>query len=435
MTELPPDPPDPFAPPPGFDPWAARATPPAAPPPLAQPTPYQGYGAYAGPNQPAPSQPPATETLTDTVGRPLVERPGQQRPRTGTLLAGALVVALVAGAAGGGIGAFLANRQDTSVTDPGASLGAVTTGSLSRPPESVAGIAQRVLPTVVSIQVQSGSSGDTGSGFVLRADGYILTNNHVVAAAATTGQIDVQFNDGSTSPAKIVGRSPSYDLAVLKVSRTGLPVAVLGNSDSVVVGDQSIAIGSPLGLAGTVTSGIISAKNRPVSTGEGDGTDRSYLSAIQTDAAINPGNSGGPLVDGQGRVIGINSAIATLSAGTGQSGSIGVGFSIPINQARRVAEQIIRTGFATYPIIGAGLDQTYTGQGVRVREVAAGGPAANAGLKPGDVILSADGITLSRPEELIVAIRTKQPGDVIRLHYLRGGKPGDVSIVLGSTKG
>ena len=269
----------------------------------------------------------------------------------------------------------------------------------------------------------------------MRGDGYILTNNHVVAAAASTGRIDVQFNDGSTASARIVGRSPSYDLAVLKVARTGLPVAVLGDSDSVVVGDPCIAIGSPLGLAGTVTSGIISAENRPVSTGEGDGSDRSYLSAIQTDAAINPGNSGGPLVDGEGRVIGINSAIATLSGSSRQSGSIGVGFSIPINQARRVAEQIIRTGFATYPIIGAGLDQTYTGDGRRIRSVTAGGPAAVGGLQVGDMVVTADGRSITLPEELIVAIRTKQPGDAIRLEHLRAGKKREVTIVHARPRG
>jgi putative serine protease PepD len=203
----------------------------------------------------------------------------------------------------------------------------------------------------------------------------------------------------------------------------------------VVVGDQSIAIGSPLGLAGTVTSGIVSAINRPVTTGAGDGAETSYLSAIQTDAAINPGNSGGPLVDGRGRVIGVNSAIATLSSGTGQSGSIGVGFSIPINQARRVAEQIIRTGSATYPVIGASLDPAYTGDGVRILQVSPGGPAAIAGLRAGDIVTAVDGRSIGRPEELVVAIRTKQPGDVIRLELRRAGSLHTADITLGSRTG
>jgi putative serine protease PepD len=370
---------------------------------------------------------------TDTLGRPVAAAP--TRPRLLTLLASGLAIALVAGAAGGALGAWWADRSSSSLTDSGASLGAVPAGTLSRPPDSVAGIAQRVLPTVVSIDVEAGSNGDTGSGFVLRSDGYILTNNHVVEAAVAGGQITVRFNDGSTAPGRIVGRSPSYDLAVLKVARTGLPVAVLGDSDSVVVGDQSIAIGSPLGLAGTVTSGIVSAVDRPVTTGESAGTERSYLSAIQTDAAINPGNSGGPLVDGRGLVIGVNSAIATLSSGTGQSGSIGVGFSIPINQARRVAEQIIRTGSATYPVIGASLDTTFTGTGVRLLVVAAGGPSAAAGLEVGDVVIAADGKPVNRPEELVVAIRTKQPGEQLTLTYVRGGVTHRVAVTLGSRTG
>jgi putative serine protease PepD len=430
MTDYPTEPRDPFAPPPSYDPWLTQPTLATQPSDAPEATEATGAAEAAQETDVAPAPPDAP---FDTLGRPLHERRG---PRTGALLTGALVIALVAGGVGGGLGAWLANRDSGTNLDSGASLGAVPQGTLSRPPESVAGIAQRVLPTVVSIQVQSGATGDTGSGFILRSDGYILTNNHVVAAAASGGRIDVQFNDGSMSTAKIVGRSPSYDLAVLKVSRSGLPVAVLGDSDSVVVGDETIAIGSPLGLAGTVTSGIVSAKNRPVTTGEGDGTDLSYLSAIQTDAAINPGNSGGPLVDGQGRVIGINSAIATLSGGSsGQSGSIGVGFSIPINQARRVAEQIIRTGFATYPIIGASLDQAFNGAGVRIRAVTAGGPAARAGLQAGDIVMKADGDPLTLPEELIVAIRTKQPGEVIRLDYVRGGSKAEAVVVLGSTRG
>jgi putative serine protease PepD len=392
--------------------------------PFAAPADYDPWASWAAPTGELPT------AQIDTLGRPTA-----RRRRPGRLVAAGLAVALVAGAAGGAVGAWAANRDSNSLTDSGASLGAVPQGTLSRPPGSVAGIAQRVLPTVVSIDVESGSAGDTGSGFILRSDGYILTNNHVVAAAAASGTISVQFNDGSTASAKIVGRSPSYDLAVLKVARSGLPVATLGDSDSVVVGDQSIAVGSPLGLAGTVTSGIISAVDRPVTTGESDGSERSYLSAIQTDAAINPGNSGGPLVDGLGRVIGVNSAIASLSSGTGQSGSIGVGFSIPINQARRVAEQIIRTGHATYPVIGAGLDPNYTGAGVRLLSVTAGGPSAAAGLTPGDVVTAADGKPITRAEELIVAIRTKQPGDVLTLAYTRGGSSHQAQVTLGSRQG
>jgi putative serine protease PepD len=250
----------------------------------------------------------------------------------------------------------------------------------------------------------------------------------------------VHFTDGSTSTGQIVGTSPAYDLAVVKVARTGLPVAPLGNSDDVVVGDLCIAVGSPLGLAGTVTSGIISATHRPVTTGPADtstGAQSSYLSALQTDAAINPGNSGGPLVDAQGRVIGVNSAIATLSAsGTGQSGSIGLGFSIPINQARRIAEQLIQRGYATFPVIGANLDPTYTGPGVRLQTVTAGGGADRSGLRAGDIVVSVDGSPVSAADELIVAIRSKLPGDSLRIGYQRGGSGvRTVTVILGQERG
>jgi putative serine protease PepD len=372
----------------------------------------------------------------DTVGRP--EQPPRGGPRPATLVAGGLVIALLAGGIGGVVGARLSSRDTgaaPSGTDSGASLGAVPTGDLSRPPESVAGIAQRVLPTVVSIDVESATSGGTGSGFVIRQDGYLLTNNHVVASGGPGTAITVSFSDGRTAKATVVGTSPSYDLAVLKVARTGLPVATLGDSDTVVVGDQTIAIGSPLGLAGTVTSGILSAKDRPVTTGLDDGSEPSFISALQTDAAINPGNSGGPLVDGQARVIGVNSAIATLSGGSGQTGSIGLGFSIPINQARRVAEQLIRQGYATYPVIGAALDPAYQGPGVRLASVTAGGPAGSAGLRAGDVITAIQGQPVSRTDELIVDIRRNQPGDTVRLTYLRGGQQGTASVTLGSARG
>jgi len=412
---------DAFAAPAPWDPWAPAPQAPAEP--EDWPTHPQTL--------PAPAPVVDPDEAIDTLGRPLTPpRPRRLAP----LVAAGLAIALVAGGVGGAVGAVLAGRGNAPLTDSGASLGAVPAGTLSRPADSVAGIAQRVLPTVVSIQVVSASSADTGSGFILRSDGYILTNNHVVASAAGGGQITVQFNDGSTTAAKIVGRSPSYDLAVIKVARSGLAVSVLGNSDSVVVGDQSIAIGSPLGLAGTVTAGIISAVNRPVTTGT-SGPEQSFISALQTDAAINPGNSGGPLVDGRGRVIGVNSAIATLSSGTTQSGSIGVGFSIPINQARRVAEQIIRTGSATYPVIGASLDPSYTGTGVRIQQVVPGGPAQTAGLRAGDVVISAGGKAVERPEDLVVAIRTEQPGQVLHLTYRRGAAVMSADVVLGSRTG
>ncbi len=326
----------------------------AYPPPASQAPPLWPYGVPVG-----------AEPQVDTLGRP--PKPPRSGPGWPILLAGAAVIALVAGLVGGALGARL---DDNPRNNGSVSLGTTPAGDLSRPADSVAGIAERVLPTVVSIEVRAGGTGGTGSGFVLSEDGYLLTNNHVVASAAGGGTITVTFNDGSSEEAEIVGRTVTYDLAVLKVDRTGLAVAELGNSASVVVGDSAIAVGSPLGLSGTVTSGIISAVDRPVTAGEGtSSSDVSYIAALQTDAAINPGNSGGPLVDANGRVIGVNSAIATLGAELGsQAGSIGLGFSIPINQARRTAEQLIQTGHASYPIVGASLDPSYTGDGVRIAD-------------------------------------------------------------------
>ncbi len=312
--------------------------------------------------------------------------------------------------------------------------------SIERPPGSVADIAQRVLPSVVSISAETASGGGTGTGFVIDSAGYILTNNHVIADAADgRGTIEVQLNDGTTLDATIVGRDSSYDLAVLKVNRTGLTALTFGDSDQVAVGDSVIAIGSPLGLSGTVTLGIVSAKDRAVTAGESAG-DSSFINAIQTDAAINPGNSGGPLVNSAGAVIGVNSAIATLGSTslTSQSGSIGLGFAIPINQARKTAEQLIKNGKATYPVVGVSVDMQYAGDGARIADtsnaILPGGPAAKAGLRAGDLIVKFDGRTITAPEELIVAIRSKNVGDKVVIEYIRAGKTLTASLTLTAGK-
>jgi putative serine protease PepD len=300
-----------------------------------------------------------------------------------------------------------------------------------RPDGSIASIAEEVSPSVVSLAVQGGGEAGTGSGFVIREDGYILTNNHVVEAAANGGEITVNFSDGRQLPATIVGRDQPYDLAVIKVDATGLPTAVLGDSDGVVVGDLAIAIGSPLGLDGTVTAGIVSALNRPVTAG-GQG-ETSFINAIQTDAAINPGNSGGALLNAAGEVIGVNSAIATLGAGPGaQSGSIGLGFAIPINQARRIAEELIDTGTSTKPIIGVRLDMQFAGPGARVASVTAGGPAADAGIQDGDVVTQFNGEPVDDATSLIVDIRSLRPGDTVPIVVERGGSEVELEITLGS---
>ena len=312
--------------------------------------------------------------------------------------------------------------------------------SIERPPGSVADIAQRVLPSVVSISAETASGGGTGTGFVIDSSGYILTNNHVIADAADgRGLIEVQLNDGTTLEATIVGRDSSYDLAVLKVNRTGLTALTFGDSDQVAVGDSVIAIGSPLGLSGTVTLGIVSAKDRAVTAGESAG-DSSFINAIQTDAAINPGNSGGPLVNSAGAVIGVNSAIATLGSSslTSQSGSIGLGFAIPINQARKTADQLIKNGKATYPVVGVSVDMQYAGDGARIADtsnaILPGGPAAKAGLRAGDLIIKFDGRTITTPEELIVAIRSKNVGDKVTIEYIRSGKTLTTSLTLRAGK-
>ncbi|WKU46854.1 trypsin-like peptidase domain-containing protein [Streptomyces sp. VNUA116] len=364
-------------------------------------------------------------------------------PRRGRLVAGALLVALVAGGIGGGVGALL-ERDGTigrhvELPQAGADRSA-------RAPGSIAGIAARTLPGVVTIHVRGGSDQGTGTGFVLDKEGRILTNNHVVEPAGSSGDISVTFNSGQTAKATVVGRDSSYDLAVIKVSGvSGLTPLALGNSDSVRVGDSVIAIGAPYDLAGTVTTGIISAKERPITAGgqKGDGSDVSYVDALQTDAPINPGNSGGPLVDSEARVIGINSAIRSAGdsgeLGGGQGGSIGLGFAIPINQAKRVAEELINTGRATHPVIGVTLDMSYSGDGARVNTkngdgpaVTPGGPGDKAGLQPRDVIRKVDGVAVHSGQELIVKIRSHRPGDRLTLTVERDGTERSVDLTLGS---
>jgi putative serine protease PepD len=271
---------------------------------------------------------------------------------------------------------------------------------------------------------------------VLREDGYVVTNEHVIAGAENgAGQVTVVFSDGSEELAEIVGSTADYDLAVLRVERSGLAPLVLGDSDALLVGEPVIAIGAPLGLDGTVTTGIVSALDRPVSVSGQEGS--SFINAIQTDAAINLGNSGGPLVNAAGEVIGVNSAIA--AAPGGEAGSIGLGFAIPSTQVRRTAQQLIDTGTATYPIIGAVLDSRYRGEGVQVISEAAdgaepitpGGPADEAGLSPGDVIVAMDDRPVTSPDELIVRIRAHAPGDVITLTVREDGQEREVDVTLG----
>ncbi len=348
--------------------------------------------------------------------------------------ANAILLAFVAGL----VGAIFGSSSSGSLFGQSINLSR-TSSSVERAPGSVADIAKRVIPSVVSIEARAKDGGSTGTGFVIESNGYILTNNHVIAEAVTgKGVINVTLNNGREYVAKVVGRDSSYDLAVLKISTTGLTALQLGDSDKVAVGDSVIAIGSPLGLSGTVTLGIISAKDRAVTAGE-TGSDNSFINALQTDAAINPGNSGGPLVDSTGAVIGVNSAIATLGSSIGsQSGSIGLGFAIPINQARKTADQLIKNGIATYPVLGVSIDMKYEGDGALIsksdKAILPGGPAALAGLKGGDIITKFEGRTINSAEELIVAIRAKSVGDKAVLTYIRNGVTSTATVTLQAGK-
>jgi putative serine protease PepD len=347
----------------------------------------------------------------------------------------AVIAAVLAGTLGGALGFAAAARftgADVVNLGQGGATGAPALAN--RAPASVAGIAKRVQPSVVSIEISAAGKRGNGSGFVVSTNGYIVTNNHVAEPAANGGVLRVVFQDGVTAPAKIVGRDPNSDIAVLKIERAKLPAVQFGDSDRAVVGDPVVAFGSPLGLQGTVTSGIISAVDRPVVTGGEGGDMEAYMAALQTDAAINPGNSGGPLVDGAGRVIGVNSAIATLAGSAREGGSIGLGFSIPINQARRIAEQIIATGRAKRTIIGATLDRSYVSStgGVRLEEVPAG-PARSAGLRAGDVITAFGGRRVSDPTDLIAFIRKFPAGSEVPVSYVRGGSSSTVTVTLTET--
>ncbi len=345
-------------------------------------------------------------------------------------LRSAIVLALFVGVIAGSLGA------SSSGSLFGHSVNLVkSTSTIERPAGSVAEIAQRVLPSVVSIEAESKDGGATGSGFVIDSSGYILTNNHVIASSVTSGgTITVRLNDGKSFAAKVVGRDSSYDLAVLKIIGASLKALQFGDSDKVAVGDSVIAIGSPLGLTGTVTLGIISAKNRAVTAGE-SASENSFINALQTDAAINPGNSGGPLVDATGSVVGVNSAIASLGTNFGsQPGSIGLGFAIPINQARKTADQLIKNGKATYPVMGISVDMNFSGEGALIaknaKAILPGGPAAKAGLKSGDIITAIDGRPITSPEELIVTIRALNVGDNIVLTYKRGSESKTATLTL-----
>jgi putative serine protease PepD len=397
---------------------------------------------------------PTSSYPTAPLTPPTADVESQPRSRRFGTAAVVAVTAFVFGGGGVAVGAEVINHNNTTTTaNSGTSAPPVSPSALETNPKTYAGIAAKVLPSVVSINVTGANESDTGSGIILKSNGFILTNNHVVAAASGGGSVSVTFNDGSTAKATIVGTDSLDDLAVIKVAKTGLSAASLGNSAAIQVGDPVLAVGSPLGLTGTVTAGIISALNRPVQTqaetqpqtnpfglggsgGSAQTANPTVIEAIQTDAAINPGNSGGPLVDAAGDVVGINSAIASVgdeSLDGSQSGNIGVGFAIPINQARTIANELITTGHATHPLLGVSLEDETSAAGIDkavVHSVTAGGPADKAGIKVGDVITAIDGSSTQGADAVIAAIRSHQPGQKVTVTVTRGGSSKTVTATL-----
>jgi putative serine protease PepD len=395
---------------------------------------------------PPPSYPPpgSTAPLPESSSPAHLE-PVSARP-AGWMWPAIAVIALVLGLTGGVAGSVIYNRTSDQSSNGRTSQGLNTSSVQTAAPikggkSSVAAVAQELLPSTVQISAEyEGQEGAaTGSGFVIDDAGHVITNNHVVEQAADDdGPIEIVDQDGNRYEATVVGRSPVYDLAVLYCDEAKeMKPAALGESLALHVGDPVVAFGSPLGLSSTVTAGIVSALQRPVTTGDTD-SESSYINAIQTDAAINPGNSGGPLVNMAGQVIGVNSAIATTGGTTGgdQAGNIGVGFAIPIEQVEVTADQILRTGEARYPVIGA---KVQTGQrdgsGAEIDEVIDGTPAEDAGLEEGDVVVALEGQKVTDGIALIVSIRSHQPGETLTFTVVRDGDEKDIDVTLDSEVG
>jgi len=396
------------------------------PPYPAQPA-YPAYAVRPPPVQPPPVQP--------SPGSPAA---GPRRFRARWFVAAVAIVAVVAAGGGAAAGVQLADRPAalSTLTTTGTATTAVVSPSDI---QTVADVAAEALPSVVTIEVTGAQESGTGSGVIIRDDGYILTNNHVVAAAEG-GTMTVEFSDGRRAAATLVGADASSDLAVIRVAGVdGLQAATFADSDAVVVGELAVAIGSPLGLDGTVTTGVVSAVHRPVRTGTSRDS-QAVIDAIQTDTAINPGNSGGPLLDADGDVIGINSAIATVSAGgdtselpgATQSGNIGVGFAIPSNTAKDVADQLIDNGSASHTQLGVeGSDYSDADvAGAQIQSVVSGGPAEQAGLRAGDVIVELDGRAIEGVDTLVVAVRDHAAGDEVPITYVRGGQERTATVTL-----
>jgi len=424
---------EPTTPLPGFTPPTYQ--PPAAPVPPAYQEPGYQQPAYQQPayQQPAYAQPPAysaqygaAQPSSYPLASSTTETSSNDRPRlAGWTWPVIAVLSLLLGIGGGAIGASLVGDDNTSSGGDTVVNIPVRKAPLASGNQSIAAVAAKLLPSTVQIvaEYKGRAQGATGSGFVFDAKGHVITNNHVVAdAAADKGPIDVIDQNGKHHKATVVGRSPVYDLAVLQVEGAEkLQPVAFGSAAQMQVGETVVAVGSPLALSATVTSGIVSAKNRPVTTG--DGNDASFINAVQTDAAINPGNSGGPLANLQGQVIGVNSAIASIgSSGSSEAANIGVGFAIPIEQVLITAGQILRTGHAEYPVIGVSVRGTANNEGAEVKEINAGTPAAKSDLKVGDIITAVDDHPVTDQTDVVVAIRSHQAGDKVTLTVKRGSR-------------
>nr|BFD92253.1 hypothetical protein KitaXyl93_36130 [Kitasatospora sp. Xyl93] len=377
------------------------------------------------------------------------EHPGGPRKKRGGLVALMTAVALVAGVAGGVLGVTVADRSDSagSANDHRSTTVQASDTQKNEPaPGSIAAIAQKALPSVVTIKAQGNGESGTGTGFVFDTEGHILTNNHVVAPTLNGGKLTVKFADGSSYGASVLGHAEGYDVAVIKIDnppKSKLAPLPLADSDKVNVGDATVAIGAPYGLESTVTSGIISAKDRPVASGDETGSQASYMNALQTDASINPGNSGGPLLDSGGAVIGINSAIQSNASSNGRAGSIGLGFAIPINQAKWVADTLIKTGKPVYAKLDVLRNDDYKGDGAQIQTkdiqgqpaVTPGGAADKAGLKPGDVITKLGGVPIDNGPALVSRIWTHKPGETVDVEYTRNGQSFNTKVTLAERVG
>ncbi|MCJ0891863.1 trypsin-like peptidase domain-containing protein [Rhodococcus sp. ARC_M5] len=406
---------------------------------------YQpGYGPYGQQGDPRSTQhTQAHHAQPQNVSPQTNSAPGtvKARPGRSALVAGAIALVLVGGGIGGAVGAIATNNANGSGGGATNSLNSSVTAAqpaANFPDGSVQAVANKVLPSVVQIQVKGSQEEGEGSGVILSSDGLILTNNHVATGAGANGQLTVAFSDGSVADATIVGADSVSDMAVIKAEgKSNLTPIELGSSSNLEVGQQVVAIGSPLGLAGTVTTGIVSSLNRPVSTSGESGNQNSVIDAIQTDAAINPGNSGGALVNTDGQLIGINTAIATIggSGGSGaQSGSIGLGFAIPVDQAKRIADELTTTGKATQAMIGVQVPSQDDANGATVVEVTEGGPAAAAGIPQGAVITKVDDRVVSSGDALIAAVRSHAPGDSVTITYTDGGSEKTANVTLGTAE-